>query len=99
MRTALALSPGNINVEHLPESVRDPAPAVPSAAPPASQRPARRLTAEQQARRVELVALLVEHKGSISAVARQMGKDRVQIRRWIKQFAITPEEIGGQSPD
>ena len=43
--------------------------------------------------REELRALLVEHRGNISQVARVMGKDRVQIRRWIKLFALSDEDL------
>jgi transposase-like protein len=35
-----------------------------------------------------LVALLTKHRGSISAVARELGRQRMQIRRWIKQYQI-----------
>src|SRR5262245_18005586 len=39
-----------------------------------------------RARREELVASLAEHRGNISAVARALGKDHVQIRRWLERF-------------
>ena len=87
LRAALALSPQRIDVAHLPASVREPAP-VGLTPPSASSSPPRTLTAEQRARREELVALLSANGGNISAVARHMGKDRVQIRRWIKQLGI-----------
>jgi transcriptional regulator with PAS, ATPase and Fis domain len=45
---------------------------------------------ERQARE-ELVRLLTEHSGNISAVARAMGKARVQIRRWCRRYAIDPD--------
>jgi DNA-binding NtrC family response regulator len=91
LRAALALSPSRIDVAHLPESVRNPQrePAGPSRAPVRS----RLLTPEQEARRDELRALLIEHRGNISQVARVMGKDRVQVRRWIKLFALSPEAL------
>ena len=41
--------------------------------------------------RAQLVRLLAEHGGNISAVARAMGKARVQIRRWCRRFAIDPD--------
>ncbi len=88
LRAALALSPQRIDVAHLPASVRDPAPVGPAPASPSSSAPAKALTSEQRARRDELVALLTANGGNISAVARHMGKDRVQIRRWIKQLGI-----------
>jgi len=42
------------------------------------------------ARRAELVRLLTEHGGNLSAIARAVGKDRAQIRRWLRRYAIDP---------
>jgi DNA-binding NtrC family response regulator len=95
LRAALALSPQRIEVAHLPPSVRDaaakPAPATTTTRPSgATPRP---LTAEQQARRAELCALLAQTRGNLSEVARRMGKDRVQIRRWLKMFQISAADL------
>ena len=38
-----------------------------------------------------LVAALDAHQGNVSAVARQMGKARMQIQRWIKRFGLSPQ--------
>jgi transcriptional regulator of acetoin/glycerol metabolism len=46
---------------------------------------------EGAARREELVALFQQHKGNVSAVARAMGKARMQIQRWMKRYGIDPE--------
>jgi transcriptional regulator with AAA-type ATPase domain len=92
LRAALALSPAVIDVAHLPESIRNPA-ARPAAPPPAPTRPPRNLTPEQIACRDEVRALLIEHRGNISEVARRLNKDRVQIRRWIKLFGISVGEL------
>jgi DNA-binding NtrC family response regulator len=89
LRSALAISPSRIDVEQLPQSIREPNSAAPA---PASRR---RLTPEQVARREELCALLTQHGRNISAVARHLGKDRVQIRRWIKQLDISLDELVG----
>jgi sigma-54 dependent transcriptional regulator, acetoin dehydrogenase operon transcriptional activator AcoR len=91
MRAALALSPSRIDVPHLPPAVREPPDAVGNAALP--QRRQRMLTSEQLVRRDHLCALLEKHRGNISAVARDLGKDRVQIRRWIKQLEISVDEL------
>ncbi len=40
--------------------------------------------------RDELLASLRRHQGNISAVAREMGKARMQIHRWMEQLAIDP---------
>lgn len=37
-----------------------------------------------------LAGLFEQHAGNLSAVAREMGKERVQIRRWCKRFDIDP---------
>jgi transcriptional regulator with GAF, ATPase, and Fis domain len=41
--------------------------------------------------RDEMVRLLREHKGNISAIARLKGKARMQIQRWCKRFRLDPE--------
>jgi transcriptional regulator with AAA-type ATPase domain len=41
-------------------------------------------------RREELVALLREHDGNVTSVARAMGKARTQIQRWLRRYAIDP---------
>jgi DNA-binding NtrC family response regulator len=38
--------------------------------------------------RARLVALLEKHKGNVSYVAREMGKARVQIHRWMQKLSI-----------
>ena len=40
-----------------------------------------------------LRALLVDHGGNVTAVARQLQKDRTQIHRWLKRFGISLEEF------
>jgi transcriptional regulator with GAF, ATPase, and Fis domain len=42
----------------------------------------------EAARRDELVRLLVEHEGNISAVARAMGKVRPQVQRWLARYGL-----------
>ena len=92
LRAALALAPERISAETLPAALRAAplAPTAQKAAPPAG----RPLTPEQAARRDELCALLAKHRGNISEVARAMGKDRVQIRRWMRAFGISADKDG-----
>lgn len=90
LRGALAVSPTRIGVEHLPRSIREPGNDAPT-----SPRVQRQLTPEQVVRRQELCSLLQQHGRNISAVARHLGKDRVQIRRWIRQLDIVLEELAG----
>ncbi len=54
---------------------------------------ARPLTPEQEERRSELIERLRRHRGNISAVAREMGKVRSQVQRWIRRYGIDPEQF------
>jgi DNA-binding NtrC family response regulator len=55
--------------------------------------PAGPLTDEDRARRDQLVMLFREHGGNVSAVARAMGKARMQIQRWMRRYRIDPAEF------
>ncbi|WP_437955582.1 sigma 54-interacting transcriptional regulator [Sorangium sp. So ce119] len=73
----LASEKEEIGLEHLPSRVQD---ALVSAA--ANQK------SDEEARRQEIVRLLRQHEGNVTAVARTMGKQRVQIHRWLKRYGI-----------
>ncbi len=45
---------------------------------------------DEDALRANLIKALRTHKGNVSATARELGKARVQIRRWCKRFGIDP---------
>jgi transcriptional regulator with AAA-type ATPase domain len=79
---------GLIRHEHLPESVRGGEDDEPTSEPP--QMP---LSEEDARRRDEIIALLREHHGNISAVARASGKARVQIHRWLKRYRLDPDSF------
>jgi len=75
--TAISLAgDGPIEVNHLPKSLQG------------THGP---LEGEDVERREELVALLKEHRGNVAAVARQMGKARMQIHRWIARYGLELE--------
>jgi len=76
-----------IELDHLPPSVRRPRPARPTYQEP---EPAP-LSAEDIALRDQLIELLGAHEGNVTAVARALGKGRMQIHRWAKRFAIDLE--------
>ena len=79
---ALALSgAGTIAREHLP----------PALGKPLSEAPQRELSAEETRHRDELIALLREHRGNLSAVARAVGKGRTQIVRWVSRYGLNAE--------
>jgi DNA-binding NtrC family response regulator len=45
---------------------------------------------DPEALRKTLVALLEQHRGNISHVARDLGKARMQVHRWMKRFDLDP---------
>jgi DNA-binding NtrC family response regulator len=63
--------------EHLPDEI---AQATWSARP----------VAEPDARRDELVALLVKHEGNVTKIAAELGHVRQQVQRWLKRYALDP---------
>ncbi len=67
---------------HLPETVR-------SGRPPGAPKIVALNDADQRIRD-DLHAAMRDHAGNISAVARALQKDRKQIQRWIKRFALDP---------
>jgi transcriptional regulator of acetoin/glycerol metabolism len=81
---------GTIDVDHLPPPVRGAQTERP--APKSTSKAAPELSPEDEARRAELVALLEQHDGNLAAVARDMGKARMQIHRWLKRYEIDPEQ-------
>jgi transcriptional regulator of acetoin/glycerol metabolism len=60
----------------------------PASRPPAATDELR----EPEALRRHLVALLEQHQGKVSLVARDMGKSRMQIHRWMQRFGINPKD-------
>jgi transcriptional regulator with GAF, ATPase, and Fis domain len=89
--SGLVLSRGApVGLEHLPEAIQQsaaqPRPAAASAEP--ADQP---LSEDEQRLRERIIALLKEHKGNIAAVARAMGKARMQIHRWVKRYGIEPD--------
>lgn len=73
-----------VHLKHLPRSVREPATAPPAPVPS-------ELSPEDVQLRDSLVAAIDTHDGNLAAVARQLGRDRKQIHRWIKRFGLKRE--------
>jgi transcriptional regulator of acetoin/glycerol metabolism len=63
----------------------------PSQRPPATP-PSGDQRADDEPLKEQLVAALSTHQGNVSEVAREMGKTRMQIHRWMKRFGIDPED-------
>jgi sigma-54 dependent transcriptional regulator, acetoin dehydrogenase operon transcriptional activator AcoR len=80
--SALLLSDdGLVELRHLPQELHQRQGSKPP--PPLSE--------EQAIQREELVLLLDRHKGNISAVARELGKARMQVQRWLKRYDLDAE--------
>jgi transcriptional regulator with GAF, ATPase, and Fis domain len=60
------------------------------------EEPPRELTPDEARHRDELVALLRQHGGNMSAAARVLGKGRTQIVRWVKRYGIDVRSFGGE---
>jgi len=81
---------------HLPVTVREsltrpttgPQSAVSMPVAEAAPVPTGPLSAADEELKARLLELFTKHDGSIAAVAREMGKERVQIRRWIRRYGI-----------
>ncbi len=88
LAAAVALAPaGEIALAHLPPPLRAAAAAAPTTAAAAVPR-----TADDDELRGRLMELLTRHQGNVSAVARDLGKARVQIRRWCRRFKLDPDD-------
>ncbi len=76
---ALALSGvGTIEREHLPLALRKARADLPHP----------ELTDDEMRHRDELIVLLREHRGNLSAVARAVGKGRTQVVRWVGRYGL-----------
>lgn len=84
-RALAAASLGRIvQVQDLPASIRQA-----GADEHRSEQP---LTSQEIALKHQLVASIRMHNGNLAAVARQLGKDRKQIQRWVKRFGLSRED-------
>ena len=90
LRRAVALTgDGQIGLAHLPKEIASWQPAGTSQA---ETEPGVR-SAKDARIRVQLLELLQCHHGNLAAVARDMGKHRRQIHRWLQRFEIDPESF------
>lgn len=85
-RALVLAGDATIDVEHFPEGIRPARPKAESPQPAA----AAAVSPGDIAQRAEIVRLLQLHHGNLSAVARDLGKARFQVQRWIKRFALRP---------
>jgi transcriptional regulator with AAA-type ATPase domain len=74
-----------VSLAQLPEQVRNAQFAERPSLPPSAP--------SEQVLLQTLTGLLREHRGNVSAVARDMGKARVQIRRWCRRLQLDPADF------
>jgi transcriptional regulator with PAS, ATPase and Fis domain len=84
LEAAIALAAdGPIQVEHLGAAARSAPPTRTEAAVTTPK-----LARDADARRAQLAALLTEHHGNISRIARELKTSRTQVQRWVKRFGF-----------
>jgi DNA-binding NtrC family response regulator len=78
--------------QHLPDAVRDATASYGELAPeePLLRRPSRN-PPPPQVSEDQLRTLLAQHRGNISAVARALGKARMQVHRWLSAYDLDAE--------
>jgi hypothetical protein len=81
----LQASDDTVQLAHLPPPVRG---ENPGEAPP-------RGASATTPSRERLVELLREHRGNVSAIARSLGKARVQVQRWLKRHGLVAADYHG----
>jgi transcriptional regulator with PAS, ATPase and Fis domain len=89
LEAELALAPaGPISIEHLPAALR---PFGSGSTSTGGKRTKSGLASQEENGREKLIELLIQHQGNVSAVARTLGKARVQVRRWLVRHQINPD--------
>ena len=83
LAVALALAEDEIGLDHLPPALAGHPTS--SAPPPSSREPDE---AEAAVPREELARLLAKHAGNVSAVARELGRARPLVHRWLKRYRL-----------
>jgi DNA-binding NtrC family response regulator len=105
-KRAIALCDGaELDAQHLPHEIKElmkgygvrkagathgpaVAPPSPTAAPAPPRAPLLPILPTEQ----ELRALLTQHRGNVAAVGRELGRERMQVHRWMKRYGIEVEE-------
>ena len=95
---ARAESPGGgplpVALHHLPDDVQAALNAADTLAPAEDdEEPDAPLNEADSRRKDEIAALLRDHGGNVSAVARALGKARMQVQRWLKRYHLDPESF------
>jgi transcriptional regulator with GAF, ATPase, and Fis domain len=105
IKRGVALTEGApLDTQHLPDAIaehmkgygdrtRQPEPTLPPATelPPTAERVDEIVSRRAAPTEEELRELLTRHKGNIAAVGRELGKERMQVHRWLKKYGIDLE--------
>jgi transcriptional regulator with PAS, ATPase and Fis domain len=101
IRRALALMDAagtrELSVAHLPDAVQramegyGEQASSPSLPPPPTSAASRAQAPDEPTMR----ALLTRHQGNVTAIARELKKDRVQVHRWMKKYGLHPDDFRG----
>jgi transcriptional regulator with GAF, ATPase, and Fis domain len=84
LAAAVAVARDRIELQHLPAALQaQPAPETVDESS---------LSTEDRTIRASLVAAIDRHGGNLAAVARDLGKDRTQVRRWMKRFGLSRDD-------
>jgi DNA-binding NtrC family response regulator len=92
LATAVAVARDRIELSHLPSALRTmlgDEQEVDEAA----------LSPHDRELRGRLAEAIARHRGVLADVARELGKDRTQIRRWMKRFGLRRETMGSDSSE
>jgi transcriptional regulator with GAF, ATPase, and Fis domain len=94
----------SLDTQQLPDQIaeamktygeRAPRPQAPSMLPPAAPyEPISQVASSRRAAPTEpeLRELLYRHRGNVAAVGRELGKERMQVHRWLKKYGINLED-------
>jgi len=83
-------APGALDARHFLQGITDRPPGASPTGPIVMGKPLDEADAKL---RQELLALLEQHDGSVSDVARALGKARTQVHRWLKRLYIDPNNF------
>jgi DNA-binding NtrC family response regulator len=93
LKLAVALCEGSeLELHHLPDTVQSALADHGTRAAPSTAPPPIATFSGSAPTEADLRALLERHQGNIAAVGRVLGKERMQVHRWLKRYAIDVNE-------
>jgi len=94
-RCAALAGPGPIEFAHLPDEVRDCLRDYGEQEVEAREEPESTVGRGRSAppALAQLIELLRRHNGNISAIGREVGKERAQVHRWLKRYGLRADDF------